>query len=932
MTTFGTTIPSSNFRMQGTSNNFLLSNNNNNNNSTTNPLIQNPFRSNLSTVTTIGNSPQLTTNLTSAADNTMLKHRNFIMNQDNPKESLLLPNPQSFGFKQLKHTPREMPRFLISQQPQLEQKPYKQDPWDKANQAKMSNLENSIDDLTELYETLKKMRDSERKIMEKKGLVDKADFAKDLNDAIVFQGTCEDMCPIFERARRNVEHTVFSYEKDSPSSKKASATRALKVFARPAAAAAPPLPSDVRPPHILVKSLDYIIDNLLTTLPESEGFIWDRMRSIRQDFTYQNYCGPEAIDCNERIVRIHLLILHVMAKSTVKFSLQQELEQLHKSLITLSEIYDDVRANGGTCPNEAEFRAYSLLSKIRDPQYDKTIQDLPTYIVQDELVQLAICFRRILSNSNYLERGYIKTENGINLYTRFFTLMRSERVPFLMNSFLQMYLGEVRFYAMKALSLTLNKRHKPIPLDYLQNILMFNDKEELLEFCSYYSITVVESGLELRSLTHHSHKLREKKPLKQSYLKCVDEKLRRKSYKQLINSGKPNISSIPKPSTQVMFPMANKAEEKGEKQFQKQLPVVEKTSYNEPTATMTTLHNSMLAFSNEKQKDSQELQPEEQIHLSPPDNTNNELKAPIDANKTVTKLNPAYNEAAVAAKEKQERELLKKQQDEENRKFEVERLKERKKKIEDEASKQILGTLLKDVVHRLAVDTVKSAMNEANEKKVLVEDISEELYQAFIHEKLYLIYLETKAEACDMRGKKLRIFHIWKKKYEAKVKEKELLKKRKFELTKISKQLGVPSFKKSRIHLGTPTNGNNSSFLQLSDRKNNFTFSPIPNETNKFPCGEKKIGDLWEKVDIESIYLKVVNDLKKYEENIQLNILLYSKSWIFLPNKWILKKFGLITPTSHINIKKENVSINISCFNEGDNISQASFKFTVTGF
>ena len=368
----------------------------------------------------------------------------------------LVASPDILGFQKRSHKPRELPRFLINQDPQLEKREFVQDSWDKINQQKMLSLEESIDDLNELYETLKKMRNTERSIMEEKGLVDKADSAKDLYDAIVFQGTCLDMCPIFERSRRNVEYTVYSYEKNQPNDKKASRTKALKVFARPAAAAAPPLPSDVRPPHILVKTLDYIVDNLLTTLPESEGFLWDRMRSIRQDFTYQNYSGPEAVDCNERIVRIHLLILHVMVKSNVEFSLQQELEQLHKSLITLSEIYDDVRSCGGTCPNEAEFRAYALLSKIRDSQYDENIQRLPQHIFQDKLVQTALCFRRIISNSAYTERGIVKTENCLNFYSRFFQLMQSPNLPLLMGFFLQMHLTEVRFYALRALSHTLN--------------------------------------------------------------------------------------------------------------------------------------------------------------------------------------------------------------------------------------------------------------------------------------------------------------------------------------------------------------------------------------------------------------------------------------------------------------------------------------------
>ncbi|CAI6797649.1 AIF_HP2_G0052320.mRNA.1.CDS.1 [Saccharomyces cerevisiae] len=101
-----------------------------------------------------------------------------------------------------------------------------------------------------------------------------------------------------------------------------------------------------------------------------------------------------------------------------EFSLQQELEQLHNLYHVIRNI-DDVRSSGGTCPNEAEFRAYALLSKNRDPQYDENIQRLPKHIFQDKLVQMALCFRRVISKPAYTERGFVKTENCLNFYARF---------------------------------------------------------------------------------------------------------------------------------------------------------------------------------------------------------------------------------------------------------------------------------------------------------------------------------------------------------------------------------------------------------------------------------------------------------------------------------------------------------------------------------
>lgn len=107
--------------------------------------------------------------------------------------------------------------------------------------------------------------------------------------------------------------------------------RAVKAFHRPAAGNDQPLPDDVRPPHILESTLDYLFHTLMPTKPLSEThpFIRDRTRSIRQDFTVQNVRGQSAIECNERIARFHVLALGTLREQT-SFSESQELEQLRK--------------------------------------------------------------------------------------------------------------------------------------------------------------------------------------------------------------------------------------------------------------------------------------------------------------------------------------------------------------------------------------------------------------------------------------------------------------------------------------------------------------------------------------------------------------------------------------------------------------------------
>lgn len=82
------------------------------------------------------------------------------------------------------------------------------------------------------------------------------------------------------------------------------------------------------------RTLDYLFNELLPVAPlfETHGFIRDRTRAIRQDFTVQNERGLEAIECHERIARYHIMCLHDLHDKEGLGSYQeaQELEQLRK--------------------------------------------------------------------------------------------------------------------------------------------------------------------------------------------------------------------------------------------------------------------------------------------------------------------------------------------------------------------------------------------------------------------------------------------------------------------------------------------------------------------------------------------------------------------------------------------------------------------------
>ncbi|OBA22508.1 mRNA export factor Sac3 [Metschnikowia bicuspidata var. bicuspidata NRRL YB-4993] len=464
----------------------------------------------------------------------------------------LFPDPAQYGFMkpQQPAKPRPVPRYMLVQPRLLAAPPFKQLPWEKANQDKMLQMEaaNTGSDYLGIYEEFQKMRETERAKMEEMGLVDAENITKDLNDAIFFQGTCLDMCPTFERVRRSLENNVKALEKD-PVTQRISRERAVKAFSRPAAGQPPPMPSDVRPPTVLMKTLDYIVDTVLPQLPETHSFIWDRTRSIRQDFIYQNYYGPEAIDCNERIVRIHLLSLHIMAGSDLKYSQQQELEQFNKALQTLTEIYLDVRNHGGQCPNEPEFRAYHLISHFRDPELEREVQTLPDYIFHSPEVQLALRFRMIMSQSNVVERGYVNKIGAVNLFVEFFKLVYNESTPILLACLLETHFNEIRFYALKSMSRSYHTKAKAFLAESLRQMLGFDTLLKLEDFVKYYEIDMLEEHGELHvdlcnkqklELKYKLNSLNDKPKKSPAYSPQLDYRLRNQAIKSLVNCGHSN--------------------------------------------------------------------------------------------------------------------------------------------------------------------------------------------------------------------------------------------------------------------------------------------------------------------------------------------------------------------------------------------------------
>ncbi|THH31671.1 hypothetical protein EUX98_g2516 [Antrodiella citrinella] len=200
------------------------------------------------------------------------------------------------------------------------------------------------------WKELVKARELEKKrmIAEKKWA--DPDAPMRLEDAITPVGTCTDMCPKFERYRREREHNLDKWEV-IPGTKRVDHARAVKMYER--ASGSKSLPSDLRTPEAC---------RLIT--------------------------GPIAIECHDRCARFHIVAMHVQ-RDVTGFDLRLEEQQLSHSLLSLQQFYEDQRGQY-TSPTELEMRVYQRLISVRNLK--ERHEDVPVQITSHPVFQLTTRF------------------------------------------------------------------------------------------------------------------------------------------------------------------------------------------------------------------------------------------------------------------------------------------------------------------------------------------------------------------------------------------------------------------------------------------------------------------------------------------------------------------------------------------------------------
>ncbi|KAI8617340.1 SAC3/GANP/Nin1/mts3/eIF-3 p25 family-domain-containing protein [Chytriomyces sp. MP71] len=311
-------------------------------------------------------------------------------------------------------------------------------------------------------------------------------------------GECEDMCPEFERHEREFQNTLHPYEKldgvDGVDHK-----RAVKRYRRSASDGFAVLPCDIRPPRVLIKTLDYLFHEIIPTkgLEDSHDFVRDRTRGIRNDFTLQNYREYEAVECHERIARYHIICASKLM-DTENFSLQQEQEQMRKTLQSLREYYIDMNKRGIPCPNEAEFQAYYILSHFWQNEIVTMAETLPAHVYDDARVQRAIELQQLAQCATApVFKGMRRALGGLAFSSRLFRVLGDVGTPYLVAALVHQEFVRIRCNVLRTMNRALYDFAPHVDVGELVGLLGCDDEEEVLNILDYYEIKV-EEGMDGR--------------------------------------------------------------------------------------------------------------------------------------------------------------------------------------------------------------------------------------------------------------------------------------------------------------------------------------------------------------------------------------------------------------------------------------------------
>eukprot|EP00227_Mantoniella_beaufortii_P015452 CAMPEP_0197574634 /NCGR_PEP_ID=MMETSP1326-20131121/301_1 /TAXON_ID=1155430 /ORGANISM="Genus nov. species nov., Strain RCC2288" /LENGTH=1713 /DNA_ID=CAMNT_0043137257 /DNA_START=40 /DNA_END=5178 /DNA_ORIENTATION=+ len=306
-------------------------------------------------------------------------------------------------------------------------------------------------------------------------------------------GTCELMCPMGERDLRERKNDIELFERLDPTDRSTShPALCIKKYTRIVDNVTPDM---VRTRDALANSVSHLY-SLLDSRPEvpfmtKSKFLWDRLRSVRQDLSLQAITDGFAMPLLEQMVRFAILSEHELCEETATVTNPDghnshlNVEQLAKTLTSLRHLYDD-HAQRCLVPGgpgaEAEMFAYQLLLRIdshgrynverREMLNDLRSARLNVLLSPD--VQFALAAHRAYHANNVVA---------------FFRLVQD--ATYLQACVLHKYFSRIRSRAFETMNATFGKQ--AMPMKQVAHLLQ-SDIDEAEALALHHGLTVMRSA------------------------------------------------------------------------------------------------------------------------------------------------------------------------------------------------------------------------------------------------------------------------------------------------------------------------------------------------------------------------------------------------------------------------------------------------------
>ncbi|KAL4658963.1 SAC3 domain-containing protein 1 [Arapaima gigas] len=322
------------------------------------------------------------------------------------------------------------------------------------------------------------------------------------------RGTCTRMCPDRELRQREAQRRLHRFEMVPGTEKdprpRGDPARAVKEYSRPAAGKNCTRACDLRPPSVLLDTVCYLIDRIaaspaLQPWTEVYDFVFDRLRSVRQDMIIQRASGAECVAVLEMTVRFLLYASYRLRDEPLRlYDPRINNTHLQESLSWLLDCYSQ-----GQHPCQAEMQALDLLYNLGSTRALQHALELPERVRGAPEVCLALAVNRA-----YLE------SNPVRL------LRLARRLDFLQSCALHHHLGACCRDLLLFYSHGYSSRNCRYPLPKLAEILTL-EEPQAAQLCQAHGVAVDGAWVVFS---------------KASYTEPRSEDLRSLQFRQLVDS------------------------------------------------------------------------------------------------------------------------------------------------------------------------------------------------------------------------------------------------------------------------------------------------------------------------------------------------------------------------------------------------------------